>query len=171
LDLSLLESSLGHNKTLQTLSLSYNTLTEDDMVSIANALKQNSTIHRLYLRCCSISDSGIQIFAAALPEMKGIKFLDLVGNPFGQDGAKAFLAGLKGNVHLNGVQLPAKYDNANDIEYYLALNRGGRCLLEGANVPVALWPHVLERSNRFVEQHHRADVHFHLLRGPVLFDH
>jgi Ran GTPase-activating protein (RanGAP) involved in mRNA processing and transport len=170
LDLSLLESSLGRSKTLKSLSLSYNTLTEDDMVSLANALKQNSTIQRLYLRCCSISDSVIQILAAALPEMKGLKFVDLVGNPFGQDGAKSFLAGLKENVHLSGVRLPVKYHNTDDIQYYLALNRGGRCLLSEVNFPASLWPLVLERSNRFVEQHHRADVHFQLLQGPILLD-
>jgi Ran GTPase-activating protein (RanGAP) involved in mRNA processing and transport len=170
LDLSLLESALGRSKTLKSLSLSYNILTEDNMVSLANALKQNSTIQRLHLRCCSISDTVIQILAAALPEIKALKFLDLVGNSFAQDGAKSFLAGLKGNVHLNGVRLPVKHYNTDDIEYYLALNRGGRCLLSDVNVPLSLWPLVLERSNRFVEQHHRADVHFHLLQGPVLLD-
>ena len=171
LNLSILESPLGRSKAMKSLSLSYNTLTEDDMASLANALKQNSTIRRLHLRSCSISDSVIQILAAALPEMKGLKFLDLFGNPFGEDGAKAILAGLKGNIHLNGVRLPIKYyKNTDDIEYYLALNRGGRRLLSEINVPVSLWPLVLERSNRFVEQHHRADVHFQLLQGPVLLD-
>ena len=140
------------------------------LVSLANALTHNSTVQRLYLRCCRISDDDIKLLAAALPEMKGLKFLDLVGHHFGEGGAKAFLAGLKENVRCNGVRLPFKYDSADDIEFYLALNRGGRRLLKETNISAILWPLILKRSNRFVEQHYRADVHFHLLQGPLLLD-
>ena len=106
-----------------------NTVLFDYLNYLANALKQSSTIQSLHLRCCSISDSVIQILAAVLSEKKGLEFLALVGNPVGQDGTKSFLAGLKKKVHLNGVRLPVKYYNNDDIEYYLALKRGGRCLL------------------------------------------
>jgi hypothetical protein len=71
-----------------------------------------------------------------------------------------------------------------ELDYYCRLNRGGRRIFGSSNeIPLALWPLVLERANRIYwgastgntdapkqkTASHAADVVYCLLHGPILF--
>jgi hypothetical protein len=84
------------------------------------------------------------------------------------------------NVELEWIDLFQKFSCTDEILYLACLNRGGRKLFMTApyQVPIALWPHLLERTNKkkmakgTVENDikAKADAIYHVLRGPALFD-
>jgi hypothetical protein len=127
-----------------------------------------------------ITDYGIASLALRLPDWRAVKKLSLWGNPFGEEGARELLAGLRRNMELEDLDLFRQFKCSEQILYYTYMNRGGRKILrEDPNkvVPLSLWPLVMERANRikltkrntYNDEHARVDVLYCLLRGPVLF--
>jgi hypothetical protein len=181
--ISFLAPSLPSNKSMRFLDLSSNHLTDADVTCLASALSENSTLEELRLVNCNISEKGAKILAAKLPQMRGLKTLWLYGNVFGRAGATALLQAVKVNVHLEQLLLPRSRDDEpmNDIqkemEYHLLLNRGGRQMLTHPQVPLGLWPQVLEKAgsvdgddyDHYVARQARLNALYCLLQGPALF--
>jgi hypothetical protein len=73
--------------------------------------------------------------------------------------------------------MPRGFAASDQIDYFLALNQGGRRLLleeknnHEANVPSGLWSLLFERVNTLYHSQPsiQASVLFHILQGPVLF--
>jgi hypothetical protein len=184
LDISMLGLAIRSNTTLRNLDLSFNQLHDCDITNLIAALQKNSTLQALNLMTNQITNEGIHIIASCLPKMKGLKKLHLTSNRFGEAGAKELSDGLiSGNVELTNLTMPRGFESSSEINFYLALNKGGRKLLfhpsgdeeTHVHIPLGLWPLVLERVNRDVYQSQwlastRADVMFYLLQGPALFD-
>jgi hypothetical protein len=178
-DVALLASALKNNTNLKTLELSSNNLDDRDAEELASALCENSTLQELFLARNKITDAGITSLAIKLPDMKGLKALSLWGNPFGEDGAKELLAGLRCNMELEKLDLFRQFKCSEQILYFTYVNRGGRKILEEPpnNVPLSLWPLVLERAIQVKltkrkdhnDEAARVDILYCLLRGPVLF--
>ena len=178
-DIALLASALKNNVSLKTLELSSNNLDDGDAEELASALCKNSTLQELFLARNKITDAGITTLAIKLPDMKGLKKLSLWGNPFGEDGAKELLAGLRCNMELERLDLFRQFKCSEQILYFTYVNRGGRKILEEPpnNVPLSLWPLVLERAIQVKltkrkdhnDEAARVDILYCLLRGPVLF--
>jgi hypothetical protein len=178
-DIPLLASALKNNTSVRTVELSSNSLDDRDAEELATALCENSTLQELFLARNKITDAGITSLAIKLPAMKGLKKLSLWGNPFGEDGAKELLAGLRCNMELESLDLFRQFKCSQQILYFTYVNRGGRKILEEPpnNVPLSLWPLILERAIQVKltkrrdhnDEAARVDILYCLLRGPVLF--
>jgi Ran GTPase-activating protein (RanGAP) involved in mRNA processing and transport len=179
LDISLIAPALQKNTSLHIIELTNNSLDDHDAEIFAQAMCENSTLQELFLARNKFTDSGIALIAAKLPQMSGLKKLSLWGNPFGEDGAMALLGGMAGNMEIHDLHLFRKFKCSDQIQYFTNINRGGRKLLQESpnDVPMALWPLVLERANRAkvskrreqTSEEARVDMLYCLLRGPVLF--
>ena len=171
--------------------MSRNRLTTQDIAPLLQTLSNrqhsqklyNSTLRLLDLSNNSITDDGFpQLIAVTLPYMKGLQNLYLLNNDITKrDSSVAILEAIKVNVWLSCFELKYSTDDYHEIQYYVALNKGGRQLLAiDTHVPLALWPRVLGRASSFswskesvasavpcaVDFSH--DILFHLLRGPAL---
>lgn len=175
-----LAESLGKNTSLRILDLTCDGLDDVDAAMLSNAMVQNRTIRELFLARNKFTDKGITTIAHKLPAMKGLKKLSLWGNRFGEKGARALLNGIANNMELCDLHLFRKFVCSDQIQYFENINRAGRKLLQEApnQVPLSLWPRVLERANTMKVpprqkaeefQEARIDMLFCLLRGPVLF--
>ena len=179
MNLSTLTSALERNVSLKYLNLSYNKVDDDDMQSLAIALTQNATLRELNVMNTGISDRGMEEFCLRLPDMKGLKIwtLDEMQH-FDLEVASHFiLEGLRTNVALESIVSSAIFStsNAAEIQHYVALNRGGRRLLQESNVTRGLWPLVIERATRIMKYEEdglemSSTIIFTLLRGPVLLE-
>jgi hypothetical protein len=128
--------------------------------------------------------------------MYGLQRINISANRFGDYGAAALLQGLRHNCVLCHMHMPRGFEEDDDIRLLLALNRGGRQLLQRYEnkgnvgdeltrfpeptkqslVPLGLWPSVFERVNRLPlddevglsKQNMQASVMFFLLQeGPI----
>ena len=172
---------LPRNKSMRFLDLSRNELSHAELACLASALSENSALQELRLVDCNISDRGAKLLAHYLPGMTGLRKLWLYGNPFKAEGAKALLEALRTNVHLEEMLIPRGKNKQMDqiqqeMEYYLILNRGGRCLMYDKDVNLALWPRVLERTSELswdYSSNKNDTAHltalYHLLQGPASF--
>ena len=86
LDISLLAQSLQNNDMLQTLKLSNNALTDQQIMELANGLKGNSSIQHLDLQWNHITERGLNVFTEVLPHISSLEVLLLGGNAFGLEG-------------------------------------------------------------------------------------
>jgi hypothetical protein len=167
--LEFLESIGSPACRLQDLTMDQYMLMDDDMIMLTESLQRSSSIARLSLTTCGITSRGIQSFAASLADMQGLRHLAMPG-----DAAHQLFEGLADNVFLQSLEFPPEFQNCpTEISYYLDLNRGGRRLLQEANVPRALWPLALARANQTKYIHginRRADAIYCLLRGRVLLE-
>jgi hypothetical protein len=179
MDLSTLASALERNISLECLNLSYNKLDDEDMQFLAIALTQNATLRELTVHNTGISDRGMEEFCSRLPDMKGLKMWTLGGmQQFDPELASHFiLEGLRTNVTLESIISPAisLTPNAAEMQHYVALNQGGRRLLQESNVTRGLWPLVIERATRIMKYEENgletsSTIIFTLLRGPVLLE-
>jgi hypothetical protein len=126
---------------LESLDLGFNWMGDGDVQQICQALKQNKSLRELNLFGCQrISDVGIHAMLQCLQQY---------------------------NTSLRTIQVQAFDGRAarimDQIHYWLALNRSGRCLLkEDDDVPSGLWPLVFQKSNG------QPDSLYYLLRqgGP-----
>lgn len=165
--------ALEANTSLTYLQVSGNNVDDDDMEQLAQIVADsNSTLRALNLTANNIGDDGIISFAKRLPDMKGLRLLDLQRNPFTETSKVEIIAALKENTELERLDLDGKFDATK--AYYLGLNKGGRRLLQsGNNTPLGLWPLVLERTNRLPYNrslpHAHLDVLYNLLQGPAVF--
>ncbi|KAG7352903.1 leucine rich repeat LRR-containing protein [Nitzschia inconspicua] len=167
LEFSQIGSDLSSNKTLRSLDLSFNMLTIADIEGLVDALAlagSHSCIESLNLMSNHLDDNAIQYMGSKLPEMLSLRRLDISSNRFGDEGAVALLRGLRHNVTLCHLEMPRGFEKEDEIRHLLALNWGGRRLLqqrpgrEGRKklsrnsikqpkVPLGLWPSVFERVN------------------------
>jgi Ran GTPase-activating protein (RanGAP) involved in mRNA processing and transport len=179
--ISFLAPALPENKSMRFLDLSSNHLTDVEVTCIASALIENSALEELKLVNCNVTDKGTKIIAKHLPLMTGLKTLWLQDNPLGEEGALSLFEASRTNMHLEQLILPKGRGRAMDdiqrkIDYFLALNKGGRRLLGNPNqVALGLWPRVLDRANSlswdsFSVENAQASVIYCLIRnGPALF--
>lgn len=87
LDISLLcQGFMVGNDRLEKLKLSYNNLTDAQVVKLGRALKNNSSLQELDLQWNQISDQGVKLFTTALSDISGLRKLLLGGNAFGEEG-------------------------------------------------------------------------------------
>lgn len=165
--------AIGENTALTYLQVSGNNVDDQDMEQLAETITvSNKTLRGLNLTANNIGDAGIQSFASRLPDMRGLRFLDLQRNPFTETSKAAIISALKENSELERLDLDGKFDETK--AYYLGLNKGGRRLLQSENsIPLGLWPLVLERTNRLPFSrslpHAHLDVLYNLVKGPALF--
>ena len=165
--------ALEANTALTYLQVSGNNVDDQDMEQLARIItNSNTTLGALNLTANNFGDDGIHSFARRLPDMKGLRLLDLQRNPFTEESKTAIIASLKENTELERLDLDGKFDATK--AYYLGLNKGGRRLLQaGNNTPLGLWPLVLERTNRLPFSrnlpHAHLDVLYNLVQGPAVF--
>jgi hypothetical protein len=148
-------------------------------MSSESSSKANATLQELDLNNNRIDDEGIQHMAAALPTMTGLRKLYVLNNEISSAQINGLVEGLQRNSILRELHLTESLEGYEDIQYRLALNKGGRQLLTTKkHVPLALWPLVLERAatTTTTKQHANnkhnysssLDVLYHLVQGPVL---
>jgi hypothetical protein len=165
---------------LAYLDIYANQLNDDDMRMLLSCNKSLEVLEVLDVRSNCITDDGVLALLLSTTSCQAarqqqLRKVWLQDNPeIGERGARALRDALKGgNVHLEYVGFSQEFDCARAIDYYTALNWGGRRLLQQNNhnnVNVALWPTVLERSSKYEMGMDRvANILYHLLRfGPVL---
>jgi Ran GTPase-activating protein (RanGAP) involved in mRNA processing and transport len=189
--LHVIADALRTNTTLESWNLSRNRLVASDLPSLLEALQVNSALRVLDLNSNSLHDDGIQQIAAALPNISGLQALYLLNNgtirPLAAATSAALLQGIRANHHLQVLQVQESLPHTAQIQYYTALNAGGRrfLLLGTMNsmtethvaVPLGMWPWILERAQKQVRTSTNntselvPDILFHLLQGPALLDH
>lgn len=173
LDLATLSSNLATNTSLASLTLSFNKLNDNDANILAIFLSHNRVLQHLDLRANNIRNAGIASIAENLvTKHTSLKRLFLFGNPFGEEGAKALLTAIRGNLDMLVLNMDYNSCTYEEIQFYTHLNQAGRALLKEDRLNPAIWPLVLERT-REVSQKSRgictnADLIFELLRGRVL---
>ena len=166
IDIRPIAQAVRWNQTLRSIDLSYNCLNDTDLTLLATALIENVMLMQLELGSNLISDIGISSLATSLVRMRGLKRLHLTRNPFSK--TDELLNAVKLNLELEELEIDLQMMNFTEIQYYLTLNKGGRRLLKSSTqVPLGLWPLVLERSN---DLKWNTSVMFYLLQGPVLFE-
>ena len=183
IQISSLIGALKINTSLQILKLARNRLLTQDIVPLLSVLRSesssnaNTTLQVLDLNNNSIDDEGIQHMAAALPTMTGLRKLYVLNNEISSAQVNGLVEGLQRNSILRELHLKESLEGYEDIQYRLALNKGGRQLLTTKkHVPLALWSLVLERtttntSKQDANNKHNyssLDVLYHLVQGPVL---
>ena len=157
--------------SLVRLDLSVNKLDDDDMIQLAGALSSNKTLKELDVRCNRITNRGVEIFARESLVTMGLRKLWLQGNHnIDEEGAMAMRDMLKVNVHLEYVGFSQDFTCWYELEYYTALNWGGRRLLQEINnIDIAVWPLILERAGKYGRMDRTASILYYLLRGgPAL---
>jgi hypothetical protein len=88
------------------------------------------------------------------------------------------LRSIQVNVTLEFLRLPEilPREAMQEIQHHMDLNRGGRRLLQADNVPLGLWPVVIERITAIMEDEDSpieksAGIIYELLRrGPALLE-
>jgi hypothetical protein len=181
LDIAVLAASLYPDKSLlKFLDLSRNSLGDNEISHLVDALIGNCTLETLHLDHNNISDAGATKLGEALPFLTGLKTLALPSNPFGGAGALALLLGMQENLVVEAIIVPTETPNdiQRKIRWYGNLNKGGRRLFSTPRrVSLALFPLAMQRVNEMRLTHNwnpsitPAEVFFGLLRyGPILFE-
>ena len=98
-------SGLSENHTLRELSLSYNPIGLEGVITMATMLRSNSSLETLDLQSCSIGSSGGVELGAALESNKTLRKLVLGGNALGDDGVRGLCVGLENNSSLKELYL------------------------------------------------------------------
>lgn len=132
--------------------------------SLVNVLTQNTTLEKLMLTDCSLSNESYDMLLQHLHQFRGVRKLWLDGiqryqnqpkRGFTRQIAKRLMGPDNQNFALEELHLPFRLtDLAMQIDNYMDANFGGRRLLvqeESSSVakavPCSLWPIVLERIN------------------------
>jgi Ran GTPase-activating protein (RanGAP) involved in mRNA processing and transport len=138
------------NTTLKRINISNCGITDADTQLLCHALCESSSLEELLLARNKMTDEGMAHFGSRLPSMRGLKRVSLWGNPFEDRGAKALARGLEHNFIIEDVDLFRNFPCSDEISLYTALNRGGRKFLHESddNSPLGLWPLLLERLER-----------------------
>jgi hypothetical protein len=172
LEIELIAPALGNNSSLRILDLTNRAIADEDTEILCRVLcESNNTLVELRLGMNRITDEGIHVLANMMPDMS-LERLSLWGNPFTDKGVKVLAEGLARNFTLVELDLTSHYCLTEAIPYYCGVNRAGRRLMHTANIPLGLWPLVLERLRYIVMPHGckttTHDLMMYMLRGPVL---
>eukprot|EP00980_Cylindrotheca_fusiformis_P009207 scaffold2003_cov139-Cylindrotheca_fusiformis.AAC.23 len=169
-----LAEAIQKNTSLQSLKLSRNSLRGSEIIPLIHALTINATLRSLDLTSNLIDDTGWIEIAACLPKMKGLQSLYLMNNDLKDERAigELLLSGIKQNTKLTDFEVTQLLPTHHIIQYYVALNWGGRQMLASSrHVPLGLWPRILERSHSKGKPEcdaYKRDILFQLIRGPAL---
>jgi hypothetical protein len=163
-DLSPLFAALESNKTLKKLNLRRIRPAVDEIRSLGQMLRTNTTLQLLDVRhseCFSLAVHE-ELFDGAKTNRTlqglrltiGYRLLLAFPSPF--------------DIHRHSHRYQLLYDRS---EFYTHLNWAGRGVLN-QDIPIALWPFIFARLNnhvvdeRFHSDHHKPAVLYHLLRCP-----
>ena len=100
-----LAKALKENSSITTLDLSYNKIGPEAATALAEAFKVNSTITMVNLRWNNMGDTGATALAEALKENSTIQSVNLFYNNFGATGATALAEALKLNQSIRFLDL------------------------------------------------------------------
>lgn len=151
-----LAAALTTNKSLVSLKLSRNSLHGSDLSSLIQTLQENSTLESLDLTNNRLDDAGLIAFARALPSMSGLKSLHILNNEIMDEHGvgREMLKGISRNHTLVDMEIKRSLPEYEKIQYYVALNWGGRRALSATTangkrlpqIPISLWPVLLKRA-------------------------
>lgn len=150
-----LATMLQHNTALQDLQLFGNHIGDAGAVALAHSLRTgNTTLRKLNLASNQLTHTAIQTFGTLLPNMQGLKELNLGENTkfvdSNDESSKCILNGLCQNVVLETLHFPSDTnsdDIVSEIQYLLLCNKAGRRILREEHVVMdGLWPLILERA-------------------------
>lgn len=151
-----LARALERNTSLRSLKLSRNSLVGHDLSCLLQSLQQNTTLEHLDLANNSLDDASLIALAQALPHMHGLKSLHILNNCVINETAvgNAILSGMTCNYTLVDLAIKSSLSRYQEIQYFAALNWGGRRALSASvvggetlpSIPLGLWPRVLERA-------------------------
>ena len=152
--------------------------TDQDMERLGRMLVANhSVIQELNMRCNGISSKGLDILMPYISQSRSLERLYLHGNSLSKEGADTLLQTLTvPKSVLQKVELSHDCPSAPEMQHEADLNRAGRRLLLDSDVPMGLWPLVLERAGKLSfgaaginDKSKRASVTYVLLHGPATF--
>jgi Leucine Rich repeat len=103
--LKALAEALKQNTTVHSLNLEGSVIGNEGAKELAETLKLNSTLKSLNLRHNSIGENGAIMLAVALSQNSGITSLNLSDNSIREEGAIAFAKTLERNSTLNSLNL------------------------------------------------------------------
>lgn len=181
LEVAPIASSLrGDRCTLKFLDLSRNCLKDEDVRLLMEALvDSNRSLETLHLDQNDITDVGAGHIANALSNLAALKTLALPENPVGATGAGLILNALPENYTIETFIVPYGISQIQrKIRWYGNLNRGGRRLFTTPHdVPLSVFPLAFQRVNHLPLSHDwnpeitPSDVIYGLLRlGQLLFE-
>ena len=104
-DAKSIADALKQNTTLTSLGLMWDKISNDGMQSIADALKQNTTLRSLDLTCGKISNDAAQSIADMLKQNTTLRSLDLICGEISTDAAQSIADALKQNTTLTSLGL------------------------------------------------------------------
>jgi Ran GTPase-activating protein (RanGAP) involved in mRNA processing and transport len=156
---SALADALVTNNALKYLSL---TIGDDGATSIAEMLTRNESIENVCIE--GFCEKGLKAFATRLSSMNGLKTLRIEHRNvrgYTSEIGKLFILALEQNTTLETFDfMRNEFEDMPQVNFLLALNRGGRRLLSatGESVPpLNYWPRILARSSD------NADMLFYFL--------
>ena len=183
--LNLVESNfseaLKHNKSLRTLVLSNTGLLDEDVISLIDALVKNATLKELNLSDNRrVSDPALLHLASNLPKLS-LRVLNLrkLENRGSLEVMKALSIGFCQNYELEWLKIHywRHVQFTRLILFYANANRGGRRALQAkSQIPLPLWPKILERAQTVsyflpIQQDAEANNLYHMIRNsPQLWE-
>ena len=147
---------LAMNKTLRSLDLSSCHITDQAVAILAKGLEKdnNCSLSRLSVAFNSFGNEGATSIGSSLPNCE-LESLECQFNDFNEDGLEAIVRGLSQNTQLldlfvlNGSSHQERAANlAEEMKYWLLLNRAGRRAILDESIPLAAWPRILARADR-----------------------
>ena len=150
----LMTSAWNGKQSLRILDLSGNNLDDKNAELLVEYLCSNATLEEVRLHDNSITNTGACLLGQKLHAMKGLKRLFLHRNDFDEKGAKAILEGVRNNVRIQEVKIPAKGGSKKMarlqvlINYEACLNAGGKQVLQNRQFPLKLLPQVFKRAGK-----------------------
>ena len=128
----LVGETLGENRTLTSLVLSKNQLSDDEASLLAFGLRHNSKLEWLDLRNNYLSDHSVRSLVGAVTANRASRLRELLlaGNAISEPGCQLLLEELKkgGSKRLESVQINCRCKPMEVASFYLATNRCGRRL-------------------------------------------
>mmetsp|Transcript_16289 Transcript_16289/g.29207 ORF Transcript_16289/g.29207 Transcript_16289/m.29207 type:complete len:466 (-) Transcript_16289:1396-2793(-) len=175
LNVELLATSLGRNRTLKHLTLSFNKLNDSDAEALAEGLKENKSLTEIDLRANNIRDKGASALAeGVVSQSPTLEKFCMYGNPLGDNGAAALLAAIRQNSRIQVMNMDYNLSVYDEIQYYAYLNQVGRRLLEVDDLNPALWTVIIQRAQRTSLETRgvctAADLIFPFVRDPSVFN-
>jgi hypothetical protein len=153
-----LASSLQNHEKLKRLDLSRNHIGDEGLRTLLQAATH---LNELELKYVGMTDVGMAAFEKTLPSMTSLTSLSMREFTYSSRGIRCLIQGLQHNYSLTSVSVWPETADSLTLDLYLRANRAGRGALrrEGFRLQPALWPLILERTQRY-----GSDVMFLFLR-------